>query len=144
MSARAVVTAALLVGMAACGGGGGGGNGGGNPAGPSGAPPNIGATVTITASGVSPQQVRIQPGEAVRFVNNDGVAHVPSSNPHPTHNDCPGINAAGTLQPGASGTTSSLSSLRSCGFHDHNNPDDTRFAGQILIGSAAPEPGPGY
>jgi plastocyanin len=100
--------------------------------------------VTITANGVSPQQVRIQAGEVVRFVNNDGATHVPSSNPHPTHSDCPAMSAVGSLQPGGAGNTSAFSTTRSCGFHDHNNPSDTRFAGQILIGNAAPEPGPGY
>jgi plastocyanin len=118
-------------------------DGGGNPTGPSGTP-NIGATVTITASGVSPQQVRIQSGEVVRFVNSDGVTHVPSSNPHPTHTDCPGINSVGALQPGASANSSPMDTSRSCGFHDHNNPTDARFAGQILIGNAQAEPGPGY
>lgn len=137
---RTAMIATLLSGaMAGCGGD----NGSpiDNPTGPS---PTVAATVTITSSGASPQQVRIQAGEVVRFVNNDTIAHVPTSNPHPTHTDCPPINSVGTLQPGASGTTTAMNTTRSCGFHDHNNPDDARFAGQILVGGAAPEPGPGY
>ncbi len=139
----AALTAALC-GLAAACGGSDGGDGGNTPTGPSGTTPNIGATVTITAAGVSTQLIRIQPGEVVRFVNNDGTAHVPSSNPHPTHTDCPAINSVGTLQPGGGGNTAALAASRSCGFHDHNNPTDARFAGQILVGNAAAEPGPGY
>jgi len=140
------VTVALCGGVAACGGGNGdGGDGGNSPTGPSGGgAPNIGATVTITAAGVSTQLIRIQPGEVVRFVNSDGTVHVPTSNPHPTHTDCPAINSVGTLQPGGGGNTAALAASRSCGFHDHNNPTDARFAGQILVGNAAAEPGPGY
>jgi hypothetical protein len=140
----AAAMAAALCGLVASCGGGGDGDGGANPAGPSGNTPAIGATVTITSSGMSQQQIRVQAGEAVRFVNNDSVAHVPSSNPHPAHTDCPAINGVGSLQPGASGITLAFSTSRSCGFHDHNNPGDTRFAGQILVGNAVAEPGPGY
>jgi len=138
----AAAVGVLCMGLAACEGNG----DGGNPTGPSdgGGSPTIGATITITAAGVSQQQIRVQAGEAVRFVNNDTVARVPTSNPHPTHTDCPAMNGVGTLQPGQSGTTSAFATARSCGFHDHNNPTDTRFAGQILVGNAAAEPGPGY
>ncbi|RPJ69366.1 MAG: hypothetical protein EHM24_18800 [Acidobacteria bacterium] len=141
-SIRIAVVVALYGAVAGCGGG--SGDGGNSPTAPSGGTPTVGATVTITASGATPQQVRIQQGEVVRFVNNDGVTHVPSSNPHPTHSDCPGVNSVGSLQPGGSGNTAAMNTARSCGFHDHNNPDDTRFAGQILIGNAQAEPGPGY
>lgn len=136
----AAAIGALCWGVTACGG-----NGGGNPTGPSGGgSPTVGATITITSAGISLQQVRVQAGEAVRFVNNDTVAHVPSSNPHPAHSDCAAMAEVGTLQPGQSATTAAFATARSCGFHDHNNPADARFAGQILVGNAAAEPGPGY
>jgi len=135
----AAVAATFAIGFTACGGG-----GSGAPLAPSPGPSQPGqaaATITITADGVNPRTVRIQPGQSVRFVNNDSQTHVPSSDPHPTHSDCPGINSAGTLAPGASRDTSALSAARSCGFHDHNNPDEARFRGQIVVGDGPEMPG---
>ena len=106
-----------------------------NPASPSPAPTpgEVGATITITADGVNPGSVQIKPGQSVRFVNNDSRTHVPSSDPHPTHTDCPPINAVGTLASGASGTTSAMTAIRSCGFHDHNDPGEDKLRGQIVV-----------
>jgi hypothetical protein len=122
-----------------------GGGDGGNPSGPSNPggtpPPSAATTITISANGVDPKTVRIEAGQAVRFVNSDGSVRVPSSDPHPVHSDCPAINSAGTLSPGASGTTGALNAVRACGFHDHNNPDDSRFRGQIVVGDAREMPG---
>ncbi len=135
----AALATTFAIGFTACGGG-----GGGAPLSPSPGPSQPGqpaATVTITAAGVSPRTVRIEPGQSVRFENNDTQAHVPSSDPHPTHTDCPAINAAGTLAPGASRDTAALPAARSCGFHDHNNPDDDRFRGQIVVGDGPEMPG---
>ena len=42
-------------------------------------------TVTVTGSGVSPQEVRISIGGRVRFVNNDTVNRQINSNPFPAH-----------------------------------------------------------
>jgi hypothetical protein len=33
-------------------------------------------------------------------------------------------------------------SVRGCGFHDHMNPDDNRFRGQVLVGLGAGDPAP--
>jgi plastocyanin len=119
-------------------------NGNGSPTSPS-SPDQSGAaaTITITSSGVSPQQVRIEAGQRVRFVNNDSIPREPSSNPHPEHTDCPSANV-GVLAPGAARNTATFTAVRSCGFHDHITPEDPRFQGQILVGGAEPEPGPGY
>ena len=57
-------------------------------------------TVTITAAGVSPKQVRIDVGGRVRFINNDSVNRQINSNPFPAHDDCPPINAIDLLTPG--------------------------------------------
>ncbi|HSK09618.1 MAG TPA: hypothetical protein VK911_08575 [Vicinamibacterales bacterium] len=98
-------------------------------------------TITITADGVTPKTVRIEPGQRVRFVNNSTTTVLPTSDPHPIHTDCPGINAAGTLAPGQAGTTAALVAVRACGYHDHDNPDDGRFRGQIVVGTAQEMPG---
>jgi len=99
------------------------------------APGNAGGTqttITITAAGVNPNSVTVARGATVLFVNNDSVAHVPASNPHPVHTDCPEINV-GTLTPGQSQATKTLTTARSCGFHDHNNPQNAALQGTIVI-----------
>ena len=56
-------------------------------------------TVTVTASGVSPTEVRISAGGRVRFVNSDTVNRQINSNPFPAHDDCPPINEVNVLTP---------------------------------------------
>ena len=103
------------------GGGGGGGTGG-----------TVGATITITASGASPQNVTVTVGSRVTFVNNDTRPHEMNSDPHPEHTDCPAVNV-GFLSAGQSGTTQNLNTARTCGFHDHNQPDVASLKGTIRI-----------
>jgi plastocyanin len=118
--------------FAACGGNdnpgtgpsGGGGGGGGTG--------TVAATITITASGASPQNVTVAPGSRVTFVNNDNRPHEMNSDPHPAHTDCSEINV-GFIQAGQSGTTQNLNTVRTCGFHDHNQPSVTSLQGTIRI-----------
>jgi plastocyanin len=104
------------------GGSGGGGGGGGTVAG----------TITITAAGVSPKSITVAAGSRVTFVNNDSRPHDMNSNPHPEHTDCPEINV-GFIAAGASGTTQNLTRVRSCGYHDHNQPEVVALQGTIVI-----------
>ena len=89
--------------------------------------------LTITDAGVNPTEVRISTGQRVQIVNNSSQAHRIQSNPHPFHTNCPPLNQPGQLAPGASGLTGVLTQAGSCGFHDHLNPLDSRFRGQIVI-----------
>lgn len=92
------------------------------------------ATITITSAGVvSPSTVTIRQGGRVTFVNSDSAAHDIASDPHPSHEDCPAINQAGFLSPGQSRTTGNLGVVRTCGFHDHNQPGNTGLQGRITI-----------
>ncbi len=91
------------------------------------------ATITITASGVSPKSVTVSLGSQVQFVNNDSQSHDMDSDPHPEHTDCPPINAVGFLSPGQSRQTENLTIARTCGYHDHSNPDAASFKGTIVI-----------
>lgn len=130
--ARQVMVLAALAMMAACGGG------GGSPTSPSspvsGSPGPSGATITIGANGaISPSQVTVAVGQSVTFVNNDTRTHVMSSDPHPTHTDCPEINAVSTLSAGQTKATNAFPTARTCGFHDHNNPDTAALQGRIVI-----------
>ena len=109
---RALVLAGCCALFAACGG---------NPSGPS----NADATVTLTASGLQPTEVRIPAGGTVMFINNDVRPHAMSSDPITVHTDCPAINDVGTLAPGQSRGTGALTVARTCGFHDHTNELDS-------------------
>ena len=103
-------------------------------------------TVTITAAGVSPKQVRIDVGGRVRFINNDSVNRQINSNPFPAHDDCPPINAIDLLTPGQSKETDVMSLAGTCGFHEHLTEGAAAFLGEVLVGtSAAPgAPPPDY
>src|SRR4051812_38999263 len=71
---------------------------GGSPSSPS--TPGTTTTITLTASGLSPTDVKISAGSQVLFVNNDIRNHAMSSDPITIHTDCPAINEVGTLTPG--------------------------------------------
>lgn len=128
---------AALVTAAACGGGGGsntpptspsppasGGGGGGQS----------GATVTIGANGaVTPSQVTIDRGQTVTFTNNSNRARNMFSDPHPVHSDCTPMNSVNSLAPGQTKTTGTFTSARTCGFHDHDDPDNGALKGSIVV-----------
>jgi plastocyanin len=99
--------------------------GGGNPS---------TATITIGSNGsVSPASVTIAPGGRVTFVNNHTQPHDMASNPHPEHTDCPQMDQVGFLSPGQSRTSGNFNTARTCGFHDHNQPDTAGLKGSIII-----------
>jgi plastocyanin len=133
---KSIVAAAALSLVAACGGGGGGGS---TPTAPSGgggggAPGPSGATITIGSNGaVSPSQVTITVGQSVTFVNNDSRGHEIASNPHPVHTDCPPMSAAGNISPGQTKLTNAFTTARTCGFHDHSNPENAALQGNVVI-----------
>jgi plastocyanin len=105
---------------------------GSKPTSPSG-PPVVTNTITISASGVNPKSVQVALGSRVLVVNNDSRSHNMTSDPHPEHTDCPDINQVGFLSPGQSRETGNLVAVRTCGFHDHDNPDNAGLKGTITI-----------
>jgi len=126
MTKRRGFSLLLMMTAAACGGGGG-------PTDPSPAPSNPNR-ITILASGaVSPTELIVPPGTRVLFINNHARRHDMTSDQHPDHMDCPEINQVGVLQPGQNRETGNLVSVRTCGFHDHENPDDPLLKGRIVI-----------
>ena len=90
-------------------------------------------TITITASGVSPQNIQIAPGTRVLFRNMGNRAHNMASDPHPDHSDCTEINQVGLLAVGQSRETGNLNTVRTCRFHDHDLPNNTSLSGAIVI-----------
>ena len=123
---RLAIGLAVLL-LAACGGS--------SPSAPSGG----GATITITASGVSPNPITISPGGRVLFVNNDTRNHDMEWDPHPDHQGpctLAGVNQPGFLSPGQSRETGNFVNVQSCGYHDHSNPPNeggSRWAGTITV-----------
>jgi plastocyanin len=113
----------LLIALAGCGGA------------PPVDPPATGATVTITSAGASPTELSVAQGTRVLFVNNDVRSHNMTSDPHPDHLDCPPLNDVGLLQPGQRRESGNLTIVRTCGFHDHDDPPPggNRWTGRITI-----------
>ncbi|MDA1306346.1 MAG: hypothetical protein O2917_03670 [Acidobacteria bacterium] len=114
--------------LAACGGSATAPSPGGNT------PPVQTNTITITAQGgASPLHIVVNQGTRVVFINNDTRVHEMSSDAHPAHTDCPEINQVGLLNPGQQRETGNLTTVRTCGFHDHINPGIANLRGSITI-----------
>lgn len=96
-------------------------------------PPATVVVITITPDGASPSTLTIAPGTRIRFVNNDTLSHTMTSDPHPDHTQCPPLNQVGLLLPGQSRESDPLTTIRTCGFHDHNDSDNPRWTGTVQI-----------
>lgn len=136
MRRQAWALAGVMALTTACGGGG----GGSAPTAPSGGGGTGGGgstattTITIGSDGrVSPASITVAIGSRVTMVNNHSRPHDMSSDPHPSHEDCPELNQIGFLSPGQSRTSGNLNTARRCGFHDHNEPTNTGLIGSITI-----------
>lgn len=123
---RAASIGFLLLALGACGGG---------DDSPPTTPPsgNNPFRVTITSAGANPKEVIVPPGTRVLFVNNDTRRRNMTSDPHPEHNECEEINQVGLLNTGQSKETGNLNTVRTCGFHDHDDPDNNTVKGRIVI-----------
>ena len=121
---RLIAATALICLEGACGG-----NDNGMP--PS--PPPAGSTITITSAGVSPKNLVVSPGTQVTFMNNDSRNHEMTSDPHPEHTECPAINTVDLVVPGMGKQTGNLNAVRTCGYHDHLNPENATLRGTITI-----------
>ena len=73
----------------------------------------------------------------ILFVNNDARPHNMTSDPHPSHDEpnCEGINSVGFLNPGQSRESGNMNTVKSCGYHDHDNPPPggSRWSGTVTI-----------
>jgi plastocyanin len=91
-------------------------------------------TVTISGSGVvGPKELTVPPGSRVLFVNSHSRPHDVTSDPHPDHLDCPELNQVGVLNPGQSRESGNLVIVRTCGYHDHDDPNNVNLRGSIII-----------
>jgi plastocyanin len=82
---------------------------------------------------VSPRSITVAPGTRVTFINNDAITHEMTSDPHPTHEDCPAIDQVGFIAVGQTKLTGNLNVVRTCGFHDHNRPETASLTGTIIV-----------
>ena len=90
-------------------------------------PPVSTLTITIANNTGQPGQYRRgagQPGDVRE--QRQPRSHEMFSDPHPEHTDCPEINQVGFLSPGQSRQTGNLNTVRTCGFHDHATPRESR------------------
>jgi len=91
-------------------------------------------TITINSNGqVTPADIQVARGSRVMFVNQHASPHDMTSDPHPTHINCPEINQVGNLFSGQSRQTGVFNTARRCGFHDHGEPDNGRLQGSITV-----------
>ena len=125
---RRMLTLVLLVPpVISCGGG------GTSPA-PTPSPgPSNPFTFTITTDGVNPKEFTVPQGTRLLFVNQDNRRRNMTSDPHPEHDECPEINNVGLLNPGQSRETGNMVVVRTCGFHDHDDPNNASVRGRIII-----------
>jgi plastocyanin len=124
-----IVTAFSCLAIASCGGG-------RSPSTPSNPGTTNPYTFTLTSSSITPKELTVPAGSQVLFVNHDSRRHDMACDPHPEHNDpqCAAINDVGPLNPGESRETGNLVTVRTCGFHDHDNPPPTQAAGNLWTG----------
>ena len=124
------ILAIVLIGVVACGG-----SSSNNPSGPTGActPSSNPNTIVIQNNQVCPSTITIARGSQVTMINNDSRVHEMDSDPHPEHTQCPEINQIDFLNPGQSRSSGNLNTARTCGFHDHTNPDTTSLQGRITV-----------
>jgi plastocyanin len=106
---------------------------GDGPSTPSPVPQNAYRITISSGAVVSPVELVVPPGSRVLFINNDSRRHDMASDDHPDHLECPAINSVGLLNPGQSRETGNLVVIRTCGFHDHENPDVNSLKGRIVI-----------
>jgi plastocyanin len=91
-------------------------------------------TITISGSGiVGPKDLTVPPGSRVLFVNSHSRRHDVTSDPHPDHLDCPELNQVGVLNAGQSRESGNLVTVRTCGFHDHDDPNNVNLRGSIIV-----------
>jgi plastocyanin len=93
-----------------------------------------GATVTITAAGVSAKSVTVAVGQTVTFVNNDSRPHEMASDPHPQHGSCPSMESGlGTIAAGQTKVTHAFANVGTCGYHDHLDASNGALMGTIIV-----------
>lgn len=85
-------------------------------------------TITLTASGFSPETLTIKAGDKVTWANKSGADAAVNSNPHPVHTDYPPLNL-GSFKDGEN-LSLTFDQAGTYGYHNHLNPSQT---GTIVV-----------
>jgi len=89
-------------------------------------------TVRLTAAGPLPAALTITAGDGVRFVNESDTAYWVASDPHPTHDGCPGFDSRRSLSRGEQYGLA-FPAARTCSYHNHLDPLNGTFRGTITV-----------
>ncbi len=129
--AACLALGASAVALEACGGGGGGGGGGT-------CTPSQSASMTLSASGVSPKAVCVLPTNGtVAFTNNDTVQHSIEF-----ETSCSGVTGV-SVDPSGGTKSVAFTIVQTCTFHDKDSSSNAAFQGTIAV-AAAMVTGAGY
>ena len=82
---------------------------------------------------ICPQAITVTRGGQLTIINQDSRSHDMTSDPHPSHTDCPELNQIGTLNTGQQRQSGNLNTARTCGMHDHSDPDRASLKATITI-----------
>jgi hypothetical protein len=97
------------------------------------APPAGPSTITLSATGFSPQDVTVPVGARVTFVNGDRVGRDVSSGFDHNSRECPEVDVIGFLVPGQSRETAIFEQAKTCRFHEHANIGVPAYQGRIAV-----------
>jgi plastocyanin len=131
VSRSRLLLAAVCAAALGCGGGDGSGGGGGQTC-----TPGNSFAITITATGMSPQNACVLPNGTVTFTNNDSVQH----DIEIQGSGCP--RSPGGIQPGAS-ASATFTTVQNCPYSDATKAGNTAFTGTIAV-SQETQTGGGY
>jgi hypothetical protein len=95
-------------------------------------PRPVAHTVRLTAAGPQPKALTVRVGDSVTFVNEAPFEYWPASDPHPTHDRCPGLDARRGLRQGDTYALT-LTERRTCTYHSHLDPFNTALTGSIVV-----------
>jgi hypothetical protein len=90
-------------------------------------------TLVIQNNAICPQAITISRGGQLTILNQDSRSHDMTSDPHPSHTDCPELNQIGFLNSNQQRQSANLNTARSCGMHDHSDPDRSSLKATITI-----------
>ena len=90
-------------------------------------------TLVIQNNQICPRALTVTRGAQITILNSDSRVHEMYSDPHPEHTDCPELNQIGFLDSAQRRQSGNLNIARTCGFHDHGNPDNDGLKGTITI-----------
>jgi hypothetical protein len=112
-----------------------GGDDSSNSTGPSGSctPSTNPATLVIQNNAICPQAITIARGGQLTIINQDSRSHDMTSDPHPSHTDCPELNQIGFLNSNQQRQSGNLTTARNCGMHDHSDPERASLKATITI-----------